>query len=37
MINRNFAAELIGLMQEGKLFLISIALCNATVDIQVFN
>ena len=37
LINRNFAAEIVGRMQESQLFLSSIAIRNAPDDIQVFN
>ena len=36
-MNRNFAAEIVGGMQERQLFLRSIAIRNASDDIQVFN
>ena len=37
LLNRNFAAEIVGRMQERQLFLSSIAIRNASDDIQVFN
>ena len=37
LLNRNFAAEIVGRMQERQLFLSSIAIRNASHDIQVFN
>ena len=37
LLNRNFAAEIVGRMQERQLFLSSIAFRNASDDIQVFN
>ena len=37
LLNRNFAAEIAGRMQERQLFLSSIAIRNASDDIQVFN
>ena len=37
LINRNFAAEIVGRMQKGQLFLSSIAIHNASDDIQVFD
>ena len=37
LLNRNFAAEIVGRMQERQLFLSRIAIRNASDDIQVFN
>ena len=37
LLNQNFAAEIVGQMQERQFFLSSIAICNASDDIQVFN
>ena len=37
LLNRNFAAEIVGRMQERQLFVSIIAIRNASDDIQVFN
>ena len=37
LLNRNFAAGIVGRMQERQLFLSSFAISNALDDIQVFN
>ena len=37
LLNRNFAAEIVGRMQERQLFLNSIAMHTASDDIHVFN
>ena len=37
LLNRNFAAEIVGRMQERQLFLSRIAIRNASDDIRVFD